>query len=469
MTKRRHLADPRADRRARRDTGLSRRDFVRAAAGTLAVGALPTACREASKAAGPARKTLKILQWSHFVPGYDEWFDHRYTKDWGARNNTDVIVDHMASTEVNARGAAEAGGRRGHDLFLFMSPPAAYEDLVIDQREIIETVQKRHGKMVSLAEKSTLNPKSGKYFAFSDSYVPDPGNYRIDLWKEAGFPDGPASWDDLRTGGARIKAKSGNPVGIGISQEIDSNMALRALLWSFGGSEQDAEGRVAINSKETIEALKFARALYKEAMTPEIFTWDPSSNNRMMLAGRGSFIQNAISVTRTAEKENPGMAAKIGLRPALAGPARRIAAEHVMNCYVIWKFAENIDGARQFLADLVDNFASVFRESEFYNLPCFPDTVPDLAEQLGKDPKADPPGKYRVLAHALDWSTNIGFPGYATAAVDEAFNTFVIPTMFARVAREETTPEEAAQAAQKELQRIFDRWNRPASASAGRP
>ena len=105
-----------------------------------------------------------------------------------------------------------------------------------------------------------------------------------------------------------------------------------------------------IRSKETIEALKFARALYKEAMTPEVFTWDPSSNNRMMLAGRGSFIQNAISVTRTAERENPGMAAKIGLLPALAGPARRIAAEHVMNCYVIWKFAENIDGARQFLS-----------------------------------------------------------------------------------------------------------------------
>ena len=98
-------------------------------------------------------------------------------------------------------------------------------------------------------------------------------------------------------------------------------------------------GQVAINSKGTIEALKYVRALYRETMTPEVFTWDPSSNNRMILAGRASFVCNAISVTRTAERECSDISKKIGLTPALRGPVRRIAAEHVMNCYVIWKFA----------------------------------------------------------------------------------------------------------------------------------
>src|SRR4029434_1119811 len=97
-------------------------------------------------------------------------------------------------------------------------------------------------------------------------------------------------------------------------------------------------------------------------MTPEVFTWDPSSNNRMILAGRASFVCNAISVTRTAEREGTEMSGKIVLTPALAGPVRRIAAEHLMNCYVIWKFAENADGAKQFLVDLVDHFGDVFRE-----------------------------------------------------------------------------------------------------------
>ena len=193
-------------------------------------------------------------------------------------------------------------------------------------------------------------------------------------------------------------------------------------------------------------------------MTPEVFTWDPASNNRMMLAGRASFVCNAISVTRTAEKENPEIAKKIGLVPALQGPVRRIAAEHVMNCYVIWKFAENIDGAKLFLVDLVDVFANGLPESEFYNFPCYPTTVPDLDRLLANDPKADPPGKYTALSDVLEWATNVGYPGYATAAIDEVFNTFVIPTMFARVVREELTPQAAVRAAQRDMERIFKKW-----------
>ena len=83
--------------------------------------------------------------------GYDAWFDGS-TRRSGARGTaTEVIVDHMATTEINARGAAEAAARKGHDLFLFISPPAAYENQVIDHKEIVDEVEKRHGKMIPLA------------------------------------------------------------------------------------------------------------------------------------------------------------------------------------------------------------------------------------------------------------------------------------------------------------------------------
>jgi multiple sugar transport system substrate-binding protein len=168
-----------------------------------------------------------------------------------------------------------------------------------------------------------------------------------------------------------------------------------------------------------LDALKYVRALYKETMTPEVFTWDPSANNRGILAGKLSFVCNAISVTRTAEKDNPDMSQKIWVGPALKGPVRRIAAEHVMDCYVVWDFAENKEGAKQFLADYIDNFGAAFKASEFYNFPCFPQTVPDLKQQISNDPKAKPPDKYKVLGNVLDWATNVGYPGYATAAIDE--------------------------------------------------
>jgi multiple sugar transport system substrate-binding protein len=201
----------------RRTQSLSRRDFMKAAGTALAAGSLPISCGRSGKQTAPTRKTLKILQWSHFVPRYDQWFDNIFTKEWGEKNGTDVSVDHMASTEVNARGAAEAAAQKGHDLFLFMSPPAAYEAQVIDHREIVEAVQKKYGRMIALAERSTYNPKTKKHYAFSDSFVPDPGNYRKDLWSQVGLPDGPDTWEDLRVGGRKIKERFGNPVGIGLS------------------------------------------------------------------------------------------------------------------------------------------------------------------------------------------------------------------------------------------------------------
>jgi multiple sugar transport system substrate-binding protein len=163
-------------------------------------------------------------------------------------------------------------------------------------------------------------------------------------------------------------------------------------------------------------------------------------------------------VTRQAEKDNPEMSAKIQLVPALQGPVRRIAAEHVMNCYVIWRFAENVNGAKQFLVDYIDAFGEAFKASEFYNFPCFPKTVPNLKEQIAHDPKGKPPDKYAVLGNVLEWATNVGFPGYASAAIDEAFNTFVLPTMFAKAARDELSPEDAVKAADREYRRIFDKW-----------
>ena len=55
-------------------------------------------------------------------------------------------------------------------------------------------------------------------------------------------------------------------------------------------------------------------------------------------------------------------------------------------------------------------------------------------------------------------ASNVGYPGYASAAIDEAFKGWVIPTTFAKVARGDETPENAAKAAEDEYKRIFARW-----------
>jgi multiple sugar transport system substrate-binding protein len=125
---------------------------------------------------------------------------------------------------------------------------------------------------------------------------------------------------------------------------------------------------------------------------------------------------------------------------------------------VVWDFAENKEGAKQFLLDLVDNFMQVFQASEFCNFPCFPKTVPDLLNQLSGDPRAVPPGKYNVLRDSLLWTKNIGYPGCATAGVDEVVTSSVIPRMFARVAKGEVGAEDSAQQAHATVKAILSKW-----------
>lgn len=277
---------------------VTRRRVVEAAAATgLVLGAAPFIATRSAAAA----KTLKILQWNHFVPAFDTWFNGTYVKEWGKKNDTEVIVDNVGVTTLNSRAAAEVSAKQGHDLFLFLSPPPVYENQVVDMAEVYSAVEKKHGKPVDLAVKSTYNPKTKKYFAFSDSYVPDPINYRKDLWDEVGMY--PGDWDTIRKAGALIKKKSGIPVGIGLSAELDTAMAMRAIMYAFGASVQNASGALVLNSKETLASVEFVKALYQEAMTPEVLAWDPSSNNRAMIAGKSSLVLNAISITREAENK----------------------------------------------------------------------------------------------------------------------------------------------------------------------
>ena len=197
--------------------GLSRREFVRTAA-SLAAGAVALSCGSEHPAASRARRTLKILQWSHFVPGYDEWFDHHYTKEWGARHDTEVIVDHMAVDR--GQRARRGGGRRaarGTISSCSCPRPRPTRTRCIDHREVVEAVEKKHGKMLPLARPVDGNPKTGKVLRLLRLLRPRPGQLphrslgRSGLPERTGYLGGPP-----HRRGADQGEDSAIPVGIGL-------------------------------------------------------------------------------------------------------------------------------------------------------------------------------------------------------------------------------------------------------------
>ena len=401
---------------------------------------------------------LSILLWSHFVPQHDEWFGP-FAKAWGEQVGVNVTVDHINVAEVPARAAAEIQAGQGHDMIQYIATLSQLEPSVLDLADVTEEAESRYGEQLALCKKSSLNPATGKYYAFAPGWVPDPGDYRGSLWEAVGMPDGPSTWEELREGGAEIKASQGIQMGIGMSQEIDSNMAGRGLLWSFGGAIQDENEQVVINSPETIAAVEFMTKLFQDTMTEEVFSWNAASNNQGLISGSLSYILNSISGYRTAQTANPEIADDVLFVPALEGPAAALAAQHVMYNWVVPQHAVNPDAAKEFLLHYTENFASATYHSQLYDFPAWADRVPQLDDWLADDPfGSEPSDKLSLLSDAIDWSTNIGHPGPSNTAIGEIFATSTIPNMYARAARGEMTPDETVAVAENEIKGVFDKW-----------
>jgi maltose-binding protein MalE len=447
--------------------GWSRREFLKATGGLAAAAAAFNPLLPTLVETSPTQKLsgeLKILQWSHFVPNHDTWFD-KFATEWGTKNGVKVTVDHINNADIPAKAAAEINAGEGHDMIEYIYPPSALEKSVIDLTNVNKEAVKRHGTQVELCTRSTFNAKTNKYYGFSHGWVPDPGDYRKSMWEKVGLPNGPTTWDELLKGGAEIKAKQGVQMGIGMSNEIDSNMALRGIIWSFGGAEQDKDENVTLNSPETVAAVEYVKKLYEQAMTPEVFGWNAASNNQLLIAGKASWILNSISAYRTAQDQNPDIVDDIWFTSPLKGPGGiGVVSEHLVPVYFVPNHSKNPDAAQEFMLHLVANYNQTVYESKLYNFPAFFSTAPQLMEKdgwLDKDPFGSKPAdKLALLKDAEKWSTVIGHPGPANAAIGELFTTFVIPTMYAKAAKGELSPADAVKEAHDTYVKVYDKWRK---------
>jgi multiple sugar transport system substrate-binding protein len=444
---------------------LDRRELIKkAGAGAVALGV--AGARAPFSFAGPLKfkgrdlkGDLSIIQWVHFVPAYDEWFDKTWITQWGQANDVQVNVEHINNALLDTRAAAEVAAQSGHDLFFNLHPMAVYEDQVINHASIVHEVERKVGKYGALGKASTYNPKTKKYFAISDNYVPDPVVWRHDLWNDVG--ESPATWEHVRKAAPKLK-KIGHPIGIGQSQEVDSNMALIAFLMCFGAFIQNEENRPTLGSKKTVEAVQFMTDIYKNGEDPAIFGWNAASNNNYLYAGTASMILNAISATRTPESLHLPFADNLWIWPIPAGPHGRLGLEHVMGAYCIWKFAKNKENAEKFMADLCINYKQATMASQLYNFPSFPGAFP--FSQIRKAAAADPnkpKGKYTILTTiAQKYTHNIGYPGTTNAAIDEIFSKYLIPQMFAQVAQGKVSAKDSVRGTARAVNNIYAKWRK---------
>ncbi|WP_304105399.1 ABC transporter substrate-binding protein [Marinobacter antarcticus] len=413
----------------------------------------------------PDGTAISITQWSHFVPSYDEWFG-QYAQKWGDEHNVKVTINHISLGDIPATLSASIAAGQGPTLVEMNAAPSSFIEGLQSLDDLNAAAETEFGDQADTCRYTSYLPAKDQWYGFCHGWVVDPGVYRSDLWSDAGYPDGPQTYDDLLKGGAKILQDTGTPVAVGLSPELDSEFFARALIWSFGGALQDKNGNVTIDSPETLAAVKYIKELFENALTPEVFAWNPASNNQAYIAGTASYIQNSISFFRSAQDIGKPVTQNTSFRPGLKGPGGEVhMPAHIWFTYVMPKYVtdpDEIQSAKNFMLDLENNYSHATYNSKLYNFPAFAKQVPQLYADggwLDNDPwGSEPADKMAFMKTAEDWTVWPGYPGYANPAVGEVYQTHVISTMMANAANGTKSPEQALKDATDQINKIFKKW-----------
>jgi multiple sugar transport system substrate-binding protein len=437
---------------------FSRRDFLRITAASAAIGPFFLFPGRAFA----SQKRLKVAKWAHFLPEYDDWFVHTLAREWGLQNDTRVTVDIIPVENISTVASAEATAGKGHDVFIFPWPPSIYYKSLIDHTDVYHQISTKYGTVTKFGYKSTYNPQTKTFFAVCDSWIPLTFIYNLDYWagKNGSGALGPLHYNGLLTECSRIRTDHGVPCGLPLTPTLESNVALHSLLYSFHCVVIDQYGTLILDKgARTGTAINYVKALYNRAGSPDLLTWGSAGNVNAMLRRKASCTFNGISLVRQAEKQDPALAKKLWVQPPLKGRGGIGSVPHVTNCPAIWKFAGNREGAKKFVADLIDHSKTAYEMSQGCNFPVYQKTLPNLIVRLQKDQHSIPADKFEPLKDAGYWTKNIGVPAYSTPAAMEIFTSYLIPRMFIAAVTGRMSTEDAVAAAGVEAQGVIDKWN----------
>src|SRR5258705_2489614 len=337
-------------------TTVDRRTFLSpsAAAGLSAAAGIEgiLAARRAPAYAQGTR--LNIVRWVDFIPACDVELK-RQAVDASKALGAEVVFEFINANDLQARITAAMQSGAGPDIIQMLHNwPHLYANGLVDVSDLVAWQVKEQGALYPLSEANTK--VAGKYLSLPHSIVPGLIAYRKSWFDEVGATTFPKTYDELRAVATKLK-KKGHPSGQTLGHTFgDAPAWAYPLLWNFGGMETDRGGKTAIDSKGSIEAVKFMQAFWKDACDEAGLAWDDTNNNRAFLGGEISATLNGASIYIAAKrgqekiKDDKGepMVRDIQHARLPAGPGGSWSY-HTAFAHGIMKYTKNVKLAKDFL------------------------------------------------------------------------------------------------------------------------
>src|SRR5438128_11826875 len=329
---------------------FTRRKFLQASgaglAGILASHQAPVFAQQS---------TVHWLKWNDFVPASDELLRKTMLPEAMKALGVKINLETINGNDLQPRITSAIQSGAGPDLIMaFNNHPHVYSSGVADVADIAEAIGKAQGGYYRLCRANTTEGK--KSLSVPWAIIGAEIAYRKSWFDEIGYSTFPQTWEQYHDAGKKLKAK-GRPLGQTLGHTFgDAPTFSYPYLWSFGGKEVDEKGKVVLDSRQTLDSVKFMQSFWKDSFDEGGLAWDDTNNNRAFLSGTISATLNGASIYIEALRKPDQYKTDKGAQlqtdilhtPLPKGPAGQFGV-HPFQCMMVMGYSKNQKQAMEFL------------------------------------------------------------------------------------------------------------------------
>src|ERR1044071_2276328 len=200
--------------------------------------------------------TVHWIRWNDFVPASDQLLRKDLLPEAEKALGIKINLETVNGNDLQPRITSAIQSGAGPDIFmLFNNHPQIYSESLVDMSDVTDAIGKAQGGYYDLCKSNSVDGQ--KWISAPWAVVGALIVYRKSWFEEIGLTKFPETWEAYREAGKKLKA-NGRPLGQTLGHTFgDSPTFSYPYLWSWGGKEVDEKGKVVLNSKETIESVKF--------------------------------------------------------------------------------------------------------------------------------------------------------------------------------------------------------------------
>jgi multiple sugar transport system substrate-binding protein len=433
-------------------TTVTRRNVLKR--GTMLAGGMAGILATGRAPAFAQGTTVHWLRWNDFVPASDQLLRKEMLPEAEKALGLKINFETVNANDLQPRITSAIQSGAGPDLIMLNNNhPQLYAASSVDMADVVEPLAKAEGAHYALVKANSNDGK--KWISMPWAIIGGMIAYRKSWFEEAGASSFPDTWEKYHEIGKKLKAK-GRPIGQTLGHTFgDAPTFSYPYLWSWGGKEVDESGKVVINSKETLDSVKFMTGFWKDAHDEGGLAWDDTNNNRAFLSQTISATLNGASIyiesLRNPDKYISEKGAQLKtdiLHAALPkGPAGQFSM-HTYHSHVLPTYSKNEKAAKDFLrwAHSKPVYEKWFVSQKGFATPCTPEW--EKHKVWTEDPVMEP---FKVAGKL---ARTPGFAGPSNAKAAEVLSKYIITDMYAK-AVQGMPAEDAVKWAESELKKIY--------------